>query len=362
MSDQDKTEEATPHRLEEAREKGDVANSREFANFILFVGLALSLYFHGKTMLQKIADLLRLSLDPGRFHIVTSGELMTTTSFFVREMIWILGPLFATVFLFGVAGYISQIGFLFTTQKLVPQFSKINPISGFSRIFSKETAMELVKSIAKLIILTSIVYALFHGEVNRMNEIGAQPVSKSFIYLIETLGRLFMAMLIFMAVLGVLDFGFQKWAYAQKMKMSFQEVKEEHKMRDGDPHIRARIRQIQRDLARKRMMEEVPKADVVVTNPTHVAVALRYKRGESRAPLVVAKGAGLIALKIKERAMLAQIPIVEKRELARYIYQNIEVGQMIPESLYGAVAEVLAYIYKIKKKFRAMVARDVANG
>lgn len=362
MADEEKSEEATPHRLEEAREKGDVAQSREFANFILFLGLALSLYFYGKSMIEKIADLLRTSFDPQRFQADSVRELMTVMTYFMKQMLFILGPLFGTVFLFGVVGYLSQIGFLFTTDKIFPKFDKINPMNGIKRIFSKETLMELVKATIKIIILSAIVYFIFKGELTRMNEIGAQPVSRSFVYLLDILGRLILAMLIFMSVLGILDFGFQKWAYAQRMKMSFQEVKEEHKMRDGDPHIRGRIRQIQRDQARKRMMEEVPKADVVVTNPTHVAVALKYKRGEMRAPQVVAKGAGLIALKIKERAALAQIPIVEKRELARYIYRNIEVGEAIPESLYTAVAEVLAYVYKIKNKFRSMMQKGLVNG
>lgn len=356
----DKTEEATPHRLEEAREKGDVPTSREYASFLLFTGMALVMYFYGKSMITRLVDVFRTSIDPQRFKLSTVQEFMGMANYTILEVLWIVGPVFSAVFIFGVAGYLTQIGFLFTTEKVSPDINKINPLNGLQRMFSKDSAVELVKSLLKLAVFASILYFIFRSEISHMNEIGSQPINKSFLYLIDILGKLFLAMLIFLAILGLLDLGWQKWSYAQKMRMSWQEVKEEMKQREGDPVIRSRIRQIQRDQARKRMMEDVPKADVVVTNPTHVAVALKYKRGEMKAPVVVAKGAGHIAVKIKELAAKSGVPIVEKRELARYMYRNVEVGQAIPETLYTAVAEVLAYVYKIKKKFKRMIREAVA--
>jgi flagellar biosynthetic protein FlhB len=358
--DAEKTEEPTAHKLESAREKGDVAQSRDFANFFVFLGVALALYFSGQSMVKMMLELFPLFIESNRFSLNNVGDVQNIFGFVIKHVLWILAPLFGALFIFGIAAYISQFGLLFTTEKLTPQIEKLNPISGFSRIFSKETAMEFVKSSIKVVVMSAVLYLLFVGEMERINQIGAQPIAMSFQYLIEIIGKVILAVVIFLAVLGVLDLGFQKWAYVQRMKMSLQEVKDEMKQREGDPHIRARIRQIQRDRARARMMDDVPKADVVVTNPTHVAVALRYKRGETKAPIVLAKGAGFIALKIKEKAALAGIPIVEKKQLARYIYKHIEVGDFIPESLYTAVAEVLAYVYRLKKKFHGMMNKGVA--
>jgi flagellar biosynthetic protein FlhB len=358
----DKTEDPTPGRLEEAREKGNVAQSKEFAAALVFLGMALALYFGGKTILMKLAEMIKKYLSPEHFRIESPDEFMAVLGGVISDLLWLLGPMFFSVFVFGIAASVTQFGFLFTSEKLSPDISKIDPLNGFKRIFSKETAVEFAKSTLKLIVISGVLFLMFKGEFLRINEIAAQPINKSFAYLVSLLGDLFFVMLLFVSVLGVADFAIQKWLYIQRMRMSVQEVKEEMKNREGDPHIRARVRQIQRERARARMMQDVPKADVVVTNPTHVAVALEYKRGQMRAPRVLAKGAGFIAVKIKEMAAEHQIPIVEKKQLARYIYRNIEVGELIPESLYTAVAEVLAYVYKVRKKFvqRIMMKQGVA--
>ncbi len=353
----DKTEEPTQTRLDQAREQGDVPQSREFASFILFVGLALAFYFYGPTMIKRLVQVFQTYFDYRMFDVSTAPEFLQVLTKITWEILGIIGPLFGVVALFGVAGYMGQFGVLFTAEKLVPDFNKLNPLNGAQRFFSKEMLVEFVKALLKVIILTAIVYVLFKDEFRNINQYGAQPLYKSFYYFIDVLGRLFFAMLLFMAVLGISDFAFQRWNYNQRHRMSVEEVKEEMKQKEGDPQIKSRIRQIQRDRARKRMMEDVPKADVIVTNPTHVAVALKYERGKMKAPTVVAKGAGIIALKIKEIAAKAGVPILEKKQLARYLYRNVEVGELIPESLYTAVAEVLAYVFRIKRR----VAR-VING
>ena len=347
----DKTEDPTPGRLEEAREKGNVAQSREFSTAIVFLGMALALYFSGRDILLKLSDIIKKYFSNEVFKLETKHEFMSVMGGLVGDLLWMLGPLFFAVMIFGIAASVTQFGFLFTSEKVSPDLNKINPISGFQRIFSRETMVEFFKSLLKIVVISGILFLMFRSEFYRINEIAAQPINKSFIYMLKLLGDLFFVVLLFVVVLGVVDFAVQKWLYLQRMRMSIQEVKEEMKNREGDPHIKARIRQIQRERARARMMQDVPKADVVVTNPTHVAVALEYKRGQMRAPRVLAKGAGYIALKIKEMAAEHQIPIVEKKQLARYIYRNVEVGDLIPESLYTAVAEVLAYVYKIRKKF-----------
>lgn len=355
--DGEKTEDATPGRLEEAREKGDVPQSREFANFVIFLGFALVFYFYGQSMLKRAIDLFHKFYDVQWYHIEDIGNFLNLLSYIVKEIFWMLGPLFVVTLIFGAGAFIGQFGFLFTGEKLFPDINKLNPISGFQRLFSKEVVMELVKSILKVAIVGCVVYFMFADEIQRLNQIGAEPLGRSFFYYISVIGRLMFAMLVFMALLGIADLCWQRWAYAERHKMSFQEVKEEMKMREGDPLIRGRIRQMQRERARSRMMDDVKTADVVVANPTHVAVAIKYKRGETKAPIVVAKGANLIAVRIKEIAAQHQIPILEKKALARHLYRFVEVGEMIPESLYTAVAEVLAYVYRVKRKFKGVLAQ-----
>jgi len=352
--DQEKTEEPTQKKLDDARKKGDIAQSKEFANFIVFLGLSIAFYFSAKPMLHNITSLLHdnFSIRMGLIHNEREFWRFLTTE--LTRIVWILVPLFTAVFIFGILSYLGQIGFLLTLEKLQPSFSKINPLSGVQRIFSRDTVVELVKSTIKIVFFSIILYFVFKVDVEHMLEVGNSSVWQIFLYLINLISKLAFSVLIFMAALGILDFAYQKWSHHEKQKMSLQEVKDEFKQREGDPHVRSRIRQIQRQQIRARMMKDVPEADVVVANPTHVAVALKYKRGGMGAPIVVAKGAGFIAIKIKELAIQSGVPVLEKRQLARYLYRNVEVGQFIPESLYSAVAEILAYVYRMKKKFKSI--------
>lgn len=347
----EKSEEPTPKKLSDARNKGNVAKSKEFANFVIFAGMLLSLYFAGGMMLRGFTTVFKKYLSLELPLVSTVEEFWRVLGMFMSELMWILAPLFTAVMFFGVASYLVQFGILFTSDPLTPKISKINPLEGLKRIFSKDTLVELIKSVLKVICLGSIIYFLFISELQNMLNVGSETVGSIFMYYLWILAQMALATLLFMAVLGIADFAYQKWSFHQKQKMTLKEVKDENKNREGDPHVKARVRQIQREVARARMMDEVPQADVVVANPTHVAVALKYKRGEMDAPVVVAKGAGHIALKIKELAILSDIPVLEKRDLARFLYKNISIGQPVPEALYSAVAEVLAYVYKIKRKY-----------
>ncbi len=356
--DSDKTEDPTGHKLDEARQKGDIAKSKEFSNFFVFLGCVVSLSWGGDRVLRSVVELFKFSFDFSHSKIETNQAFLLLINKVSGDMLVILMPFFIGVMIFSLAGYIGQFGFLFTTEKLAPDFERISLFSGLSRLVTRETFVELIKSSGKVLVISAILYLVFKGEAQKIIQLGSLPIQDIFRYSFQLMSEVLYVVLIFLAVLGGMDLAYQKWNYWEKMKMTVQEVKDEMKNREGDPHIKSRIRQIQRDRARARMMDDVPKANVVVTNPTHVAVALKYERGKNRAPIVVAKGAGYIAVKIKEIAAESGVPILEKRELARFLYRNVEVNEMIPESLYTAVAEVLAYVYKIKKQFRSFIAQE----
>ncbi len=350
--DGDKTEEPSPYKLGDAREKGDVAKSRDLENFFLFLGSVMALYFASRQIFTQLVASFKNFFDFNRHPLDGPHDYINLISGVMTDIVILIAPVLGAVFVLGVGGYLAQFGFIFTAEKISPDFSKMNPIQGFKKFFSKESYVELLRSTIKVAFISVVLYLTFRGEIDRLVEMGSYPVPYIFMYFVKLIGQVLIVLLIFMGVLGVADFLYQKWAYLQKMRSTVREMKEEVKRREGDPQIKARIRQIQRDRIRQRMMEKVPKADVVVTNPTHVAVALQYKKGQMRAPVVVAKGAGYIAVTIKELAIKSEVPILERKQLARFLYRNVEIGEAIPESLYTAVAEVLAYVYKIKNRFK----------
>lgn len=351
MSDAEKTEDATPHRLDEARAKGDVPKSKEFINFLILFGASICVYWGANRTLNQLVGIFKKFFNFKDIKLETASDFVALGNGIVSDILWLLAPLFAGIFVFGVGAHLGQFGLLFTTDQLSPELDKLNPMNGLKRMFSTEIFIDLAKSLIKMIVISAAFYMVLKGETEHLIELGSLPLPQIFLYFVKLISQMFAIMLIFMGVLGVSDFFYQRFSYAKKHRMSFQEVKDESKNREGDPLIKGRIRQMQRDKARQRMMEKVPQADVVVTNPTHVAVALQYRKGLMRAPVVVAKGAGYIALKIKTMAAEAGVPILERKQLARFLYQTVEVDEPIPESLYTAVAEILAYVYKMKSKF-----------
>jgi len=354
VSDDDKSEEPTPKKLEDAREEGDVPQSKDFASFIVFLGLTLALYFGAKNLLPEITKVLRSYLSLERQLPADVKEAQLFIAALLWDVVTLTAPFLVAVFCFGIVAYLGQFGFLFVPKKIMPDFSRINPASGAKRILSRDTLVDFIKSSIKVGVFSVIMYFVLKGEAAKLVEIGASPVALILTYMGTMILKLIFACLIFIGILGTADLFYQRWSYSQKMKMSLKEVRDEYKQREGDPHVKGRIRQIQRETARARMMDKVPKADVVVANPTHVAVALQYEKGRMSAPTVVAKGAGHIAVKIKALAIESGVPVLEKRELARYLYKNVEIGHIVPESLYSAVAEVLAFVYRMKKKYKAL--------
>jgi flagellar biosynthetic protein FlhB len=260
----------------------------------------------------------------------------------------IILPIFAVAFLTGLITGYSQVGFLFTTKTLQIKLNRLNPLSGLKRIFSVRSLTELIKSIFKIVVVGIIGFSYLKGEVVNMLKTMDMDVVSIAAYIGVTATNVAIRMCIALLVLGVLDYGYQWWEYEKNIRMTKQEIKEEYKQTEGNPEIKSKIKQKQRQISLRRMMQSVPEADVVITNPTHYAVAIKYDIKISDAPVVLAKGQDYMALKIKEKAKENGIEIVENKSLARALYSTVEIGEKIPPDLYQAVAEVLAFVYGLK--------------
>jgi flagellar biosynthetic protein FlhB len=346
-SSQDKTEQPTGKKLEDARQKGNVAQSKEIPSVLILSGSIGVLFFGGSWMLGRLTDTMRgMYQRAGTLNMVSETMHTLLWEVFLNSVV-ILLPLMLVVMTAGVLGNVAQFGFLFTGEKLTPNLAKLNPISGIKKLFSLRSLVELAKSIIKLVIISGVAYIVLKRYLDQIPGIMQLSVGNilKFIGQVSFQVSLYTCLVLFL--MAVLDFAYTKWQHHQDLKMTKQEVKDESKQREGDPAVKARIRSVQREMARQRMMEAVPDATVVITNPTHLAIALKYEEGMS-APTVVAKGAGFVAQKIKALAAENDIPLVENKPLARAMYKLTEVGDFIPADLYRAVAEILAYVYRLK--------------
>lgn len=344
----ERTESATPKRREKAREEGQVVQSREVVSAGLFLGNLLFFYIAGLhlygQMLQLAKDLL-MNLDIAQTSPEGISTFLTTSAL---RFLFLLLPLFLVVLSLALGTNWLQTGFLFRSKGLAPQWSRINPWQGVQRIFSWQAIHELFKSLIKIGIIGYIAYRTIRGEIAYFLPFGAWEIEEILLTLGQSILHLFTRSAYVLILLALIDYAFQRWRYEKELRMTKQEIKEEHKEQEGDPQIKARIRNIMREMARKRMMQEVPKADVVITNPTHLAVALHYNRREMAAPQVIAKGSGYIAERIKAIAKEHKIPLVENKPVARALFKQVEIGEAIPETLYKAVAEILAYVYRLR--------------
>jgi flagellar biosynthetic protein FlhB len=345
---QEKTEQATPRKRSEARKKGQVGKSREIPSVaVLLTGLS-TLYLFGAYMYHHIKSLMQdtFSMIAAPNHILS--EFLAFGNIVIERFIIMVLPLMIAVFVTAILSNVLQIGWLVSWESVTPKLSKISPMKGVQRLFSKQTLMELFKSLAKLALVGVIAYVTVKGEADRLLSLADMEVQAILLYVLKVAFKVFIRVSMAMILVAALDYWFQKWQYEQQLKMTRQEVKEEYKRTEGDPLVKSRIKRIQYEIAKRRMMQEVPKADVVVTNPVHLAVALRYESSEMSAPRVLAKGAGDVAERIKTLAREHDIPIVENRELAKNLYKMVEIGNEIPSILYRAAAEVLAYVYQLK--------------
>lgn len=347
-SQQERTEQATEKRRREFREKGQVAQSKELGTG-LQLGAALLLWFFYAPMfwrgLEKVVG--GVWAQAGE-RAVTQENLLDLTGAIMSDVTLLLAPPLLVVLLIGAVATLAQVGFLFTTKPLAPDLNKINPIQGFGRMFSKRSLVEMVKSLVKVGVVGWVAYQTLEGYFEQAMHLNERGLVETVAFMGQVAAMILFKCSGILLLLGILDFLYARWEMEEKMKMTKQEQKEEHKETEGNPQVKAKVRSIQQAMARKRMMAEVPTADVVVTNPTHLSVALSYRQGEMAAPRVVAKGADEIALRIRKIAREHRVPIVENKPVARALYR-IELEQYVPEDLYKAVAEILAYVYGLKK-------------
>ncbi|GAB5047006.1 flagellar biosynthesis protein FlhB [Thermodesulfovibrio sp. TK110] len=342
---QERTEQATPRRREKARQKGEVPRSRELTGIVSPWMIFLYFVFFGTFLIAAEKHLkeafTRLNPD------FVSSAILAIIKDEIKWFFLQFAPVGALL-IFGVlVVHFVQTGFLFTTAPLVPDISRISPIKGIKRMFSLNALFETIKGILKLIALGAVIYFVLEKDVNIMPLLVDMDIKAIAGVSFQKIYQFFLACLIMLTVFAGIDFAYQRWQYERNLRMTKQEIKEEFKETEGSPMVRARIRSLQREIARRRMMQEVPKADVVITNPLHIAVCIKYDSQTMNAPKVVAKGANILAERIKEIARTAGVPIYENKPLARALYR-IPVGEEIPEALYKAVATILATVYKLK--------------
>jgi flagellar biosynthetic protein FlhB len=347
---EERTERATARRRQEARNKGQIARSKEIPSVLVLLGAMTPLMLFGTTMVFQLSNLMvqwlnRIATVSNQWENLQALSWELVVSFF-----FIVGPVLGALFVVAVLGHTIQGSNVFSTEILKPDWGKFNIVSGFKKLFATPALVEMVKSFVKMLIVGWLAYSTIKKEWPDILLLFGQDVGNIFHYVAALSLRLLLRTALVMIVLAALDYAFQRWTYEKNLRMSKQEVKEEMKQSDGDPLIKSRIRTVQRQLARRRMMAEVPKADVIITNPTHLAIALLYENKTMEAPHVVAKGAGYIAQKIIEIGRSHQIPIVENKPLARMLYKTVDLGRTIPSTLYHAVADILAYVYQIKRK------------
>jgi len=345
----EKTEEATQQRREDFRKRGQVAQTKELASVLVLFGAVLCLWMLGHFFFVQLQIIMSHSLEYYVVAAARDGDWRSATAFAAEKVIVLIAPVLGIFWVLSFASTVIQVGFLYNEEALEFKPERLDPFQGLKRIFSLKSVVEGLKACAKLIFVIAVAYLVLRNEASVIPTLVQMSLQQILLYMGDLTYRLFFGVGALMAVLAGLDFLFQRWDLEKEMMMTRQELKEELKSREGDPLVRARIKRVQREIANRRMMEEVPKADVIVTNPTHIAVALKY--GENMvAPKLIAKGADLIAEKIKELARNHGIPIVENKPLARTIFKTLKIGQAIPRELYTAVAEILAYVYRLKKR------------
>jgi flagellar biosynthetic protein FlhB len=353
---QERSEQATPKRREEARKKGQVAHSTELNSVVIILAGLVAIHFVGEGLFRQLS----------RFTVETLSQGYTVeisaTSFPIHLRRWaelgfaISWPLLLIIGVAALAINVAQVGFVVSPEAMALQFSRIDPIAGMGRLFSKRALVESLKGLFKIGIVGFISYREVMKRMADLATMSDAGAARIFVLVGDLMFSVGVKVALFLAVLAALDYFYQRWEFEKSIRMSKQEIKEELRQSEGDPQVKARIRALQRETSRKRMMAEVPKADVVITNPTHYAVALRYDAETMAAPAVVAKGQNLIAQKIRELAKDSGVPLVENPPLAQALYRAVDVGREIPEDLYRAVAEVLAYVFKLRRSGAAAPA------
>ncbi|WP_233803946.1 flagellar biosynthesis protein FlhB [Paraburkholderia sp. HP33-1] len=348
-SDLEKTESATPRRLQKAREEGQIVRSRELSTFALLAAGFYGVWGMSDSIGDHLQNMLRASLTFNHASAFDTSRMLIGAGAASREGLYALLPILAMTGLAALLAPMALGGWLLSAKGLEPKFSRLNPIEGLSRMFSINGPIQLGMSLAKTLVVGLIGGTAIWNRHEQFLALATQPLNLALANSVHLIAVCCGMTVAGMFAVAALDVPYQLWTFHKKLRMTKEEVKREHRESEGDPHIKGKIRQQQRAIARRRMMAQVPKADVVVTNPTHFAVALQYADGEMRAPKVVAKGVNLVAARIREIAAENNVPLLEAPPLARALYHNVDLNREIPGPLYGAVAEVLAWVYQLRR-------------
>ncbi|SIS47016.1 flagellar biosynthesis protein FlhB [Neptunomonas antarctica] len=346
---QEKTEDPTPKRLREAREKGDIPRSKELNATALLLAAGGAMLLFGTSAAHRIAAMMAGNFELRREDMLDSRLMLIHLGASVQEVIWAVIGFMVIVTLAALIAPMALGGLNFSAQAMAPKMSRLNPGAGLKRMFSVKALVELAKAFAKFMLVTSFAITVLMVMTPELFALGGQAVNVAISHAAELVGWSFLVISSSLILISLVDVPFQLYDYSEKLKMTLQEVKDEMKNTEGKPEVKGRIRQMQREISQRQMMTDVPQADVVITNPTHYAVALKYISGDRDAPIVVAKGADFVALKIREIAEEHGVPILSTPPLARALYNSTEIDQEVPTALYKAVAQVLAYVFQLKR-------------
>lgn len=344
----EKTEKATPQKKKESRKKGEIAKSGELPSAFIFLLMFLGFYLIGSFLADRIIALYDKILSDYLIWEVSANNVSLIFLEIINDLIWVMVPIFLIALIGAISGNLIQVGFLFTGDPIKAKLNRINPVSGFKRIFSVRALVELVKSVLKITLMGYLIYSILISHKETLLSLYLYDLHEILRFIGVLVIELGLKSAVLLFILAVFDYLYQKYDHDKKLRMSKHDIKDEYKKTEGDPQLKGKIKQKQREMSMKRMMQAIPDADVIITNPTHYAVAIVYKTGEMDAPKVIAKGMDNIALKIKEIASSHDITLVENVWLARSLYYQVEIGDAVSADLYQAVAEVLAYVYKIK--------------
>ena len=352
QDDASKTEDPTPKRLQTAREKGQVTISQEFKSWAILLGVAFGLAVLAPGIMRDVTATVLTFVESPHAISLDIENMQEGLSGLLLDIGWAVAPIVGLLVVLAIAGSVGQVGLLWAPTKIAPKLEKISVIKGVQRLFSMRTVVEFVKGLAKLAAVAAVAFGLTLSALNDIElfpsfALGQVMDRVQLVAILLTTGTVAV-----MTVIAVLDYAFQRHSFIKQMRMTKQEVRDEHKQAEGDPHVKARIRRLRMDRAQKRMMAAVPEADVVITNPTHFAVALSYEMDEMSAPKLVAKGADVLAKRIREVAEENEVPLVENPPLARALYASVELDQEIPPEHYQAVAQVIGYVMRLKGELR----------
>ena len=346
-SDQEKTEEPTAKRLEDARKKGQIARSKELGTTGVLVASAASLLMFGASLGKSLMAVMASQFELDRDDAFDFTKMFTSMGDILLEVMWPMFAIFAVILLAAFVANSLLGGINFSWEAMAPKASKMSPLKGFKRMFGTQAAIELIKSVLKVVVVAFVAVMLIKVYLNDILFLSIEDLPNNAIDASLLLGWIFLGLCCSTIVISMVDVPFQKWNHNKQLKMSKQEVKDEYKSTEGNPEVKGRQRQIQREVSQRRMLQEVPNADVVITNPTHYSVALKYDTEKSQAPFVIAKGADFMAMQIRKIAKEKDVTIVETPMLTRSIYYTTDVNQEIPEDLFVAVAQVLAYVFQL---------------